>query len=246
MNSTKSLGFVPDSSVVVWDSHFGPNENGVPLDSLFLNKHFKLIKVFEPLKEKTTLGGKKYEVLVFLKLPVGKSADNFEFLKSIKEKEEAAYKLVHSYVNDFESPGPGINDSKLTSKFAHSGKQSYLVDKTCLFSPGFEIGCNNFKLDQGGIKVRVSVYLLSQTALYFDQPTLVISLEDDKKSYDYNTISIHSFNLAVNQWNHIYKEVKFLPLHSPKDHIKIYMYNPEKNVFFIDDFKVEVLELFNR
>jgi ABC-type cobalt transport system substrate-binding protein len=246
MYNPRSLGFVPDGSIIVWDSHFGPNENGVPHDSLFLNKHFKLLKVFEPLKEITTLGGKKYEVLVFLKLSAGKTADNSEFLKGMKEKEERSYKLVNSYVNDFETPRPGIIDSKLNTEFAHSGKQSYMMDGASLYSPGFDINCNNFKPGQGGIKVRISVYLFSQVAIDSDRPSLVISLEDDKKSYDYNTIRLTSLKLVVNQWNHIEKEVKLLLVHSPTDHIKIYIYNPEKNVFFIDDFKADVLEFYGK
>jgi hypothetical protein len=246
MYNTPSLGFVPDSSIVVWDSHFGPNENGIPLDSLILNKRFKLLKVFEPVKELTTLGGKKYEVMAFLKLTAGMLADNIELLKSMNEKEDGDYKLVDSYVNDFESPGPGINDSKLSTEFAHSGKQSYRMDGASLYSPGFNINCNNFKPGQRGIKVRISIYFLSPLELNSDQLSLVISLEGKKKSYDYNTISIRSLNLVVNQWNHIEREVKLLPVQSAMDHIKIYIYNPQKNIFFIDDFKVDVLEFYDK
>jgi len=42
------------------------------------------------------------------------------------------------------------------------------------------------------------------------------------------------------------EEVKLLPVHSGKDQLKVYVYNPEKTVFYIDDLKVEVLESADR
>ncbi len=246
MYNPPSLGFVPDSSIVIWDSHFGPNENGIPRDSLLLNKRFKLLKVFEPEKELTTLGGKKYEVLAFLKLPAGKSADNIELLKSMMEKEDGDYKLIDSYVNDFENPGPGINDLKLSTEFAHSGKQSYRMDEASEFSPGFDMKCFDLKKGKGKIKVKVSVYVLSQLAVNTDVPALVVSLDDSKKSYDYNTLSFRSMNLVLNQWNHLEKEVQLVQIQSPTDHLKVYIYNPGKNVFYIDDLNIEVLKSFDK
>ena len=242
MYNTPVLGFVPDSSIVLWDSHFGPNENGIPRDSVLMNKRFKLLKVFEPIKKITTLSGQKYEILAFLKLPAGQSSDNPELLRILKQQEEESYKEIKSFFNDFESTGAGINASKLTTIFAHSGKQSYRMDDFSEFSPGFTIQCKDLKTSNGRIKVRVSLEIFSSSVITTDQPTLVISLEDTGKSYDYNTKTFHSMNLVVNQWNHVEEEVKLLPVHSGKDQLKVYIYNPEKIVFYIDDLKVEVLE----
>ena len=246
MYNTPALGFLTDGSIVVWDSHFGPNENGIPRDSVFLNHRFKLVKAFEPVKEIITLGGKKYEVLVFLKLPANQSSDNPGFMKSLKEEEDRSYKVVSSFVNDFEKTGPGINSSKLVTTFAHSGKQSYRMDEASEFSPGFAMQCNNLMPGPGRMKVRVSLYLFTLSVINTDQPTIVISLDDPKESYDYNSKAFHSMNLSVNQWNYVEEEVKLLPVHSGKDQLKVYVYNPEKTVFYIDDLKVEVLESADR
>jgi len=242
MYNTPALGFVPDNSVVIWDSHFGPNENGIPRDSVFLNHRFQLLKVFEPDKEITTLGGQKYEVLVFLKLPAGQSSDNPGLMKSLKEEEDRSYKLVKSYSNDFEKPGPGIIASKLIMAPVNSGKYSYRIDDASEFSPGFFIPCKDIMPVPGRIKVRVSLYVFIPSGITTDQPTLVISLDDIERSYDYNTKTLRSMNLTVNQWNHVEEEVKLLPVHSGNDQVKVYLYNPGKNVFYIDDLKVEVLE----
>ena len=243
---TSSINSVPDSSIFVWDSHFGPNENGIPRDSVLMNKRFKLLKIFEPFKEITTLGGQKYEVLAFLKLPASQSSDNPEILKSLKEKEDRDYKAVYSNINDFEKPGPGLNASKLITTLFHSGKQSHRMDESTEFSPGFFIQCKDFMKGTGKLKVRVWVEIFSSSAITTDQPTLVISLEDTKSSYDYNLRSLRLMKLVVNKWNHVEEEVNLLPVHSGSDQLKVYIYNPEKNVFYIDDLKVEVLESANR
>jgi hypothetical protein len=242
MYHVKTLGFVSDSSLVVWDAHFGPNESGIPLDSLLLNKRFKLIHYFEPQNEIYTLGGKKYEIMVFMKLPVGFPTDNIELLKSLKENKDKKFKLIDSYINDFEKPIPEVNKSKLSTEFAQSGKYSYLMDGESEFSPGFQMKSSNFNPNHGKIKVKVSLFILSQTLINTDQPSLVISLNDEKRSYDYNSFSLRIMDLIVNKWTQVEKEIIISKIHSDQDFLKVYIYNPGKKVFYIDDLKVDVLE----
>lgn len=111
----------------------------------------------------------------------------------------------------------GINDLKLSTEFAHSGKQSYRMDEASEFSPGFDMKCFDLKKGKGKIKVKVSVYVLSQLAVNTDVPALVVSLDDSKKSYDYNTLSFRSMNLVLNQWNHLEKEVQLVQIQSPTE-----------------------------
>ena len=58
----------PRHSVFIWDSHFGPNENQLPLESLMRNPYYKLLNIFRPPVKIKTLGGKSYEVVVFYKI----------------------------------------------------------------------------------------------------------------------------------------------------------------------------------
>ena len=59
---------IPDSTIVFWDAHFGPNECRIPLDTILNDANFKLIKSFKPKEEFTTLGGHYFEIFVFMKL----------------------------------------------------------------------------------------------------------------------------------------------------------------------------------
>ncbi|MCX6244914.1 MAG: hypothetical protein NTU98_09435 [Bacteroidetes bacterium] len=236
-----NLHNVPDSAILVWDSHFGPNENAIPRDSVIHNPRYRILKVLTPFKEKITLGGYPYEVLVLLRLPAGQLFDNQEFLKNLKERDDLSWKEIKSFSNDFETPLQGMNSSKLTTETAHSGKSSYRMDEATEFSPGFLIQCSELKKNQGALKVRVSLFILTPTLIDTDQPSLIVSLDDKKTSYDYNFKSLRLMNLSVNQWTQVEYEVNLVPVHAGTDMLKVYIYNPGKNLFFIDDLKVDVL-----
>ena len=61
------LNAEPDSSIIVWDAHFGPNEGRMPLERLEKQPELKKLKVFKPEKPFKVLGGYDYEVVVFQK-----------------------------------------------------------------------------------------------------------------------------------------------------------------------------------
>jgi hypothetical protein len=67
--SARDINSLPDSSLLIWDAHFGPNESKIPLDTLTKNPHFMLLKRFVPAVEWNTFGGLPYEVDVFMKVP---------------------------------------------------------------------------------------------------------------------------------------------------------------------------------
>lgn len=59
---------IPDSSIIIWDAHFGPNEGGVQLDILENEKDLHKLKVFKPAVPFKLLGGYDYQVIIFQKL----------------------------------------------------------------------------------------------------------------------------------------------------------------------------------
>ncbi|MBU3928583.1 MAG: hypothetical protein KKB74_12320, partial [Bacteroidetes bacterium] len=60
---------LPDSSIVVWDAHFGPNEGGIPLEKLKQNDKMILIKEFKPDDSFKVLGGYDYAIYIFQRIP---------------------------------------------------------------------------------------------------------------------------------------------------------------------------------
>lgn len=67
-NKKKPEVGMPDSSIIVWDAHFGPNEGKVSLESLQKSESLKLLKTFKPPEPFTVLGGYNYEIFVYMKV----------------------------------------------------------------------------------------------------------------------------------------------------------------------------------
>lgn len=58
---------VPGKSLILWDAHFGPNEGEIKLEGLLNNPSYTLLNKFAPEKEFSTLGGRAFEVYLFVK-----------------------------------------------------------------------------------------------------------------------------------------------------------------------------------
>jgi hypothetical protein len=58
---------VEKGSLLIWDSHFGPNEGRLPLERVLESGQFALLKRFTPERHFTVLGGYPFEIHVFRK-----------------------------------------------------------------------------------------------------------------------------------------------------------------------------------
>lgn len=111
---------IPDSTVVFWDSHYGPNECRIPLTQLLTDQNFKHLKSFRPNDRFTTLGGYEYEINVFMKLPQPASLVN---LKETKINFETINENIVGGIID-SSSNPGNKYFKINSdnEFANTYK----------------------------------------------------------------------------------------------------------------------------
>ncbi|MBL0050928.1 MAG: hypothetical protein IPP29_05060 [Bacteroidetes bacterium] len=58
---------VPDTTLIIYDTHFGANEARIHPDSILNDRHFELLKTFKPDEPFEVLGGYDYKVQVFKK-----------------------------------------------------------------------------------------------------------------------------------------------------------------------------------
>ncbi len=65
--ANRGISSIPDSTLVIWDAHFGPNECGMPLEKIKSDPNFDLLKSFYPKERFTTLGDYPFSVHVFMK-----------------------------------------------------------------------------------------------------------------------------------------------------------------------------------
>lgn len=71
----EGVSSIPDGTIVFWDAHFGPNECGIPLDTIMNDPNFDLIKTFYPKERFTVLGGFPFTISVFVKRDVIKKKE---------------------------------------------------------------------------------------------------------------------------------------------------------------------------
>ncbi len=202
-----------DSSIIVWDAHFGPNEGRTPLSILLNDTGLIVEKVFRPKTPFKVLGGYNYEVYIFRK----KKSSGKSFLSSTL---------------DFER-----KEKNFSADRAFSGKQSYHVlpsmqyvkfldiflaevaTKPFVFTFSMNIFLEN-KISEKGIVLIVSRLGDSSTSVY--------------QVYDLSKINTHqwvNFNLSLNMKGAT----------SKNDRLKVYIWNKKHNTFWIDNVRFELL-----
>ena len=152
---------LPDSSIIVWDAHFGPNEGGVPLEKLLNDKGLQVLNIFRPKVPFKVLGGYDYVVYIFQ-----------------KKKPTVTNGLNISYT--FEKNG--------TRNHAFSGKRSYFLAPGRLYFNLLEKNTKDFCTRNSIITVSGEIYPVKK--MLPEGLLLVFSREVNGKSLFYKTFSL--------------------------------------------------------
>jgi hypothetical protein len=216
---------IPDSSIVFWDAHFGPNECRIPLDTIMNDPNFQLIQTFRPAEEIYTLGGYKFSVHVFMKLPKPRFNSN-----------------LNTTFFDLESTHPDIvNYHQVSTEAAFSGK------KSGKFGPTDEFGVT---LVKPGSEIPSSTRILEFNSKIFYKKgspfnaKTVFSVEDENgKSILWESQAIQLNSISdTTEWQKMSVRFTLSPdLLSPKNKIKCYVWNESKNEFYVDDLEVRYI-----
>lgn len=77
---------IPQGSVLVWDSSFGPREGELPLETLLSDPNFKLLRSFNDIGMKRTDYQKPFSIHVFLRVPpVKRSPEMQSYLEKVNK-----------------------------------------------------------------------------------------------------------------------------------------------------------------
>jgi len=236
-SSVKNL---PIGALYIWDSHFGPNECKIPLDTVMQDPYMRLIRMFRPEKEILTFGGHPYEVYVFRKNPVANEFDNYFLTQSFIDEEDSAFTPVIRKVFDFEKPSPDV-DSRIINTNAASGHQAFLMDKTTDFGPGFVFNCSDLPDQENMLRVKARVRVYSDVPFAENPAMLVISLEDRKAPYCYKALYMDKTNFVKGKWNQAFLNADLPKVRSKDDVIKVYVWHTGKQDLVIDDLIIDIV-----
>lgn len=218
------IGAIPDSTLVFWDSHFGPNECFVPLNTMLNDSNFELIKTFKPKIAFTTLGGHNFEVDVFRKtnkpLRRGELAVDFFDL----EQENSAL----------------TNTTSITNEKAFSGKKACKLSKNEEYSVTFKRAISEMPTHTKCINFSMKVLDPSNNC---KDNMVVLSIDDEHgKNLFWDGKPIELGGKENNGWQNF--ETRFninSESYSQKSFIKTYVWNKNKKEFYIDDIRVVYL-----
>jgi len=243
MKECATLDTIPPGSIIIWDAHFGSNESAIPPDSILRHKNLRLIQMFRPPETWITFGGYLYECFVMKALPPGQQADNYAIRDSLITVEEDRRVLKNLYFTSFEPDSTHKDTAKLSAKIALTGKYSFVMDSRTEFGPGYDQKVSAFPGPAKNRGIRVTVYV-NMPEIRTDLNTLmVISFENEHKSYSYTAVNLDELRLKPNQWERISISAPFPGFRSPDDMMKTYIWNPGKQVFYIDDMKTDLVKM---
>lgn len=211
---TPSLG-IPDSGIIIWDAHFGPNEGRVSLKVLQEQKSLKTIKIFKPEKPFSVLGGHNFEVHVFM-------------------KDISLYDtLITSFSFDFET------NRKTSTKFSHSGNKSMFITSRISYITGIDTYLQDMLYTPGDFIVDVVGYILTENAIENDI-IIVCALQDEYGTNYYETYNLSNQITEIGKWNYFEQSFKVSKVNSLNELLKVYIWNKDKLEFYLDDFEVNI------
>jgi hypothetical protein len=232
---------LPDSAILIYDTHFGPNECEVPVDTILNNPRLLLIRYFRPDKPWTTLGGHDYEVYVMMSLPGRPRPDNLAIRDSLIGAANMDFVRHSLYRNAFESASEEKDSQRITTGQFFSGTHSFRMD-SLEFSPGLWRKVSEIPGITGGNQVQASAWVLAQDSIQGTNASLVITLEHNGEAYLYAPAYLVKSGLQPGKWGKVTLTVSLPDIKSKNDLLKVYLWNPGKQLIYLDDLSVELLK----
>ena len=181
------------------------------------------------------------EQIIMEKFPAIVSRDTFfnSQITVYKRDPNAVSKQRIVFMTDFETDNWGDEIKLRNEELAHSGKYSQKMKEDVEFSINFFKQLSDFSSIPNGTAT-ASVWINSKDADIDGK--LVLEFDSNGKSVEWYSADIKSFNLKPGEWQQVFLSRPLPKLKAGDDAIKAYIWNPGKNVFYVDDFKVTVAE----
>ena len=144
-------------------------------------------------------------------------------------------KMLESFTNfDIEQKEFVCDSTQLDSTLSYSGKFSLRINANIEYSCLYEISMVNLFHDS--IKfANVSAWC---SFLNGDDAHLVIEYVNESGIYEWQSVKTNNFSPIKNKWVEVFKTISKPKKYNTNDKVKMYIWNPGKNLFFIDDITI--------
>ncbi|HRG58061.1 MAG TPA: hypothetical protein PK323_03840 [Bacteroidia bacterium] len=223
----EKLGYasIPDSTIVFWDAHFGPNECRIPLAKIIQDENFKLIKSFAPQEKYTTLGGQSFEVYIFMKLPYTKGLDVLN-------------KLHFNFENKSDIVPNGIIDSTIS----YSGEKCLQIKSSNVYSAGINMNIDDIPLNTLQCKMTARIFNPNQDSLKLISVFAVGDNNNINLKWDGKNVTIAQ-SADNNQWYLVEStsNVVASAYYAKSNKFDFYFWNINNKKYYVDDLEIQFI-----
>lgn len=241
LNTGEDLKKIQSDAIVIWGGLNSNYESGISEVSSLDATNLKPVNYFMAQKDHSTSGDKFNEHWVMVPATSAVYAYNRSIKDSLLSLHESSPPLKQLLSLGFEDKSNHSDTVNFSETIHHTGKFSFEIDSNCAFGPGFS---NYFRIIPDALihqKIRATVYLYILSPLNGTNTSLVISYENNGKSYFYKALNLTQEKLILNSWNKIVLSAPLPGFKSQDDILKVYIWNPNKEVFFMDDLSVDII-----
>lgn len=220
-------GILP-GELVVWDSHFGPNEGGLPESALSGNSAFRLAASFGAPE-----GAEPPElrVAVYERVDGNEEEVNMVINKAATSPGLSGSDSISIGFRSFK----GIIEENISSQ---NGLELYRIDNRSEYSPSLTITIAQLPGREES-KIRTTASLICEDNFGDDEILLVTSLDRNGKPYIYLK---DDFSLHRNGESEYTGSIDLdIPVEAKmSDELSIYLWNRSSNIFYIKDITVVI------
>jgi hypothetical protein len=222
---------LPDSSLLIWDSHFMKGECNIPINFLIESPKFVLLKHY-----RFAIPDLPFEVYVFLKAKkdtLGRDSIPVELVgeKGLVSTNQISDSLIFTLANN-----PVDFKPWLERRIPFSGKSAIAFKSGDEYGPVFSKKVSEIAKNGSINSVRLSAGIYQPDSLV--KMIAVIEIKDGDKQLSWEGL-VYKNGITPNQWDIINYQYTFLqPITNMDASVNIYLWNKDKQIFYIDDFKI--------
>lgn len=210
------LNTVPDSSIIIWDAHFGPNEGRMPIERLMEKDELHVLKIFKPEQNFKVLGGHDYQVVIFQ--------------KDISQKPK-----IRQVFKDFESGYKNTIDESI------KGKKSIILEKSDTYLTLLDVVYQEISdtISSTGFNISMAYNYAPETKL--KDLLLVCTLESPDDVISFKTKDLWAGYNKSNIWIDSTFYFNVPEPNSLNNRIKIYLWNKGSTEIYLDDVVISII-----
>ncbi len=218
---------IPDSSILIWDTHYGGYEGHLDLNQVLSQPDFKLLHVFEPKINLKVIGGSYYRICVFQRI-----------------KDHPEYGITPLLSENFDEAVPESNIRR-TDSLSYSGKYSIRFDSSDKYGKSLKWNITNMPGDGNYLfQASVMVYPLSDPKI--NSFSLVLSASKGDKTISYLSVNADDKKLQMGKWNKLSAEIYINPDDLKDVNFLTYIYNSGKASLLYDDMQVNYSMIYSK